>query len=358
MRTLSPSQPFGRLADGRAARLYTLAEPDFRVEISDFGGTIVRLIAPDRVGRLADVTLGFDSVAPYATQSPYFGAIIGRVGNRIAQGRFTLDGRSCQLACNNAPGGIPCHLHGGRTGFDKVLWTAEPSEREGHPALVLRYVSADGEEGYPGQLSVEVTYSLTGRRELRMDYRATTTAPTLVSLTNHAYFNLAGEGGGTVLAHELTLAAERFTPVNAGLIPTGELAPVRGTPFDFTRARRIGEQIDAAHEQLQFAGGYDHNFVLADRPRTALAFAARAHEPQSGRVLEVHTTEPGLQFYSGNFLDGTLTGKSGQPYRHRGGFCLETQHFPDAVNQPNFPSIVLRPGEVYRSATVYRFTAE
>lgn len=352
-------RPFGALADGREASLFALeSESGLRAEISDFGGTIVRLFAPDRAGRLADVTLGFDTVSPYQTKSPYFGCLVGRVGNRIAHGRFTLDGRTYELACNNTPNGVPCHLHGGRVGFDKVLWHAELRTGAAGSTLHLRYVSPAGEEGYPGELTVDVVYSLTPRNGLLIDYRAATTAPTPVALTNHAYFNLAGEGVGDVLGHELTLHADRFTPVNAGLIPTGELAPVRGTPLDFTTPHRIGERIDVAHEQLTHAGGYDHNYVL-QRPATAgaaeLVTAAVAHEPISGRVLEVLTTEPGVQFYSGNFLDGSLQGKCGRPYVRRGGFCLETQHFPDAVNQPQFPAVILRPGETYRSATEYRF---
>jgi aldose 1-epimerase len=351
-------QSFGRLPDGRETRLYTLRNASgFQADIADYGGTIVHLLAPDRTGKLADVTLGFNSVQSYLKDSPYFGALIGRVGNRIASGRFTLEGKSYTLAANNSPGDIPCHLHGGMTGFDKVIWTAEPTTRDGQPALRLRYTSADGEEGYPGMLSVEVLYSLTTDNGLRMDYTATTTKPTPVNLTNHAYFNLGGEGRGTILGHELTVQAKRFTPVNAGLIPTGELAPVAGTPFDFTSPHTIGERIGAKDEQLRFGGGYDHNFVL-DSTDGSLALAATVYEPVSGRVLEVLTTEPGLQFYSGNFLDGKLTGKSGDTYVYRGAFCLESQHFPDSINQPSFPSAVLRPGQTYRSTTVYRFSTK
>jgi len=350
-------QSFGKLPDGREARLYTLKHPSgFAVEITDFAGAIVRLHAPDRAGRLADVALGFDTVAPYAKDSPFFGALIGRVGNRIAGGRFTLDGRTYTLATNNSPGGIPCHLHGGKLGFDKVLWSAEPTTREGQPALRLRYTSADGEEGYPGTLSVEVTYSLTADTGLRIDYSATTDRATPVSLTNHAYFNLAGAGHGDILGHELTLRARRYTPVTPGLIPTGELASVEGTPFDFTTPHAIGARIGQKHEQLRFGGGYDHNWVL-DSADGSLALAATVHEPTSGRVLEVLTTEPGVQCYTGNFLDGKMPGKSGATYPYRSGFCLETQHFPDSVNQPNFPSTILRPGQAYRSTTVYRFSS-
>lgn len=353
-----PPQSFGRLPDGREAHLYTLRNSNgFQADIADYGGTIVRLLAPDRTGKLADVTLGFNSVQPYPKDSPYFGALIGRVGNRIAGGKFILDGKNYTLAVNNSPGDIPCHLHGGMTGFDKVIWTAEPTTRDGQPALRLRYTSADGEEGYPGIIYVEVLYSLTSDNGLRMDYTATTTKPTPVNLTNHAYFNLRGEGRGTILGHELTVRARHYTPVNAGLIPTGLLAPVTGTPFDFTSLHAMGERIEAKDEQLRFGGGYDHNFVL-DSADGSLALAATVYEPVSGRILEVLTTEPGLQFYSGNFLDGKLAGKSGGSYVHRGAFCLESQHFPDSINQPSFPSTVLRPGQTYRSTTVYRFSAK
>jgi aldose 1-epimerase len=352
-----PARAFGSLPDGQSVTLYTLEDPaGLRVEVMDYGGTIVRLLAPDRAGHRADVVLGFGTAAEYPARSPYFGALIGRVGNRIAGGRFTLDGREYTLATNNAPAGVRCHLHGGRKGFDKVMWRAQPTVHEGRPALRLNYTSADGEEGYPGALAVEVMYSLTRDNGLRIDYTATTTAPTPVNLTNHTYFNLKGEGAGTVLDHELQIRAQRYTPVDAGLIPTGELAPVAGTPLDFTTARTIGSRIKTDHPQLRFGNGYDHNWAL-DGTGGRLALAASVREPASGRVLEVLTTEPGLQFYSGNFLDGKITGKSGAPYVFRGAFCLETQHFPDAVHQPAFPDTVLRPGQTYRSTTIYRFSA-
>lgn len=350
-------QSFGKLSDGRETKLYTLRlASGFQADISDYGGTIVRLLVPDRAGQLADVVLGFNTVTPYPRESPYFGAIIGRVGNRTAGGRFKLDGRTYQLSTNDSPAGIPCQLHGGNTGFDKVLWQAEPTTRDGQPALRLRYTSVDGEEGYPGNLSVEVVYSLTADQGLRLDYAATTDQPTPVNLTNHAYFNLTGEGHGDILRHELTVHAKHFTPVNAGMIPTGQIVPVAGTPFDFTQAHPIGERIGAADEQLRLAGGYDHNFVL-DSSDGSLASAATVYDPISGRVLEVLTTEPGLQLYSGNFLDGKVKGKSGRAYGPRGAFCLESQHAPDSINQPGFPSIVLRPGQTYRSTTIYRFSA-
>ncbi len=353
-----PRKSFGRLPDGRETHLYTLRSTSgFQAEIADYGGTLVRLLAPDRQGKLADVVLGFDSVAPYPKQSPYFGSVIGRVGNRIAHGKFTLDGKTYALATNNSPGGVPCTLHGGLVGFDKVIWDAEPTTRDGQPALRLRFTSKDGEEGFPGNVRVEVLYSLTADNGLRIDYTASTDRATPINLTNHSYFNLAGAGSGTILDHVLTLQAKHYTPVNVGLIPTGEIAPVAGTPFDFTQPRAIGERVEAKHEQLRFGGGYDHNFVL-DSKDGSLALAAEVYEPKSGRKLEVLTTEPGLQFYCGNFLDGKLKGKSGKPYVYRGGFCLETQHFPDSINQPSFPSTVLRPGTSYRTTTVYRFSAK
>ncbi len=355
---LPTARPFGKLPDGRTAQLFTLRAADgFAAEITDYGGIIVRLLAPDRAGKLADVTLGYARAEDYVAKTPYFGAIIGRVGNRIAGGKFTLDGRTHSLATNNTPGGMPCHLHGGLAGFDKKLWAAEPLMRAGRPALRLTLTSPAGDEGYPGTLRVEVIYSLTADRGLRIDYTATTDAPTPVSLTNHAYFNLRGEGSGDILDHELTLHATRYTPVTAGLIPTGELANVAGTPLDFRQPHAIGARIGAKHEQLERGLGYDHNWVLAEAPRGEPALAARVSEPVSGRIMEVLTTEPGVQFYTGNFLDGTITGKSGRAYAKRDGFCLETQHFPDSVNQPGFPSTILRPGQTYRSTTVYRFSA-
>jgi aldose 1-epimerase len=346
---------FGTLPDGRTARLFTLTNArGLRADISDYGGTVVRLLAPDRRGEFTDVVLGFDRVEDYVAHSPYFGCLIGRCGNRIAHGKFSLDGESHQLATNNTPNGIPCHLHGGAAGFDKVLWHAEPLTSPEGGALRLSYRSRDGEEGYPGNLDVTVTYLLTDEDALRIDYLATCDRATPVNLTNHSYFNLAGEGARDVLGHQLTLRASGYTPVDRGLIPLGPVEPVTGTPFDFTEPHTIGERIDWPEEQLRHAGGYDHNFVL-DRRDDALALAATLLEPDSGRVLEVHTTEPGLQFYSGNFLAGAFAGKRGHIYGRRAGLCLETQHFPDAPNQP-FPSVILRPGNTFRSTTVYRFT--
>jgi aldose 1-epimerase len=353
-----PVQSFGTLADGRPVHLYTLENrTGLKAVISDYGGTVVSLRVPDRAGQSADVVLGFNSLAEYQTKSPYFGSLVGRVGNRIAHGKFSLDGKVYTLAKNDAPSGIPCHLHGGMRGFDKVLWTAEQIRREDLPALRLRYRSADGEEGYPGNLDVVVVYSLTADNGLRIDYSATTDQATPVNLTNHSYFNLRGEGQGTILDHELTIHAARFTPVDAGLIPTGEFAPVAGTPFDFTQPHAIGERIDAADQQLKFGIGYDHNYVL-DRADGKLRVVATLREPGTGRTMDVLTTEPGMQFYSGNQLNGKALGKSGRPYTRRTGFALETQHHPDSVNQPNFPTTILRPGETYRSTTIYRFSAK
>jgi len=349
------SSPFGRTQNGQETQLYRLKLADgFQADIADYGGTVVRLFTPDRTGRLEDVVLGFNSAEEYVARSPYFGCIIGRFGNRIANGRFSVDGKTCTVATNNEPGGIPCHLHGGRHGFDKVVWAAEPLTLNGQPALRLTRTSPDSEEGYPGTLRIDVTYTLTADHSLRIDYEATTDQPTPVNLTNHSYFNLRGEGTGDILGHELTLSASRCTPVNAGLIPTGSFASVAGTPLDFTQPHSIGTRIDADHEQLRFASGYDHNYII-DRTEPGLALAAIVFEPNSGRVMETWTTEPGVQFYSGNFLDGKLTGKSGRLYPRRSGFCLETQHFPDSPNQPAFPNTILRPGNTYRSITIYKF---
>jgi aldose 1-epimerase len=352
-------KPFGTLPSGQEAQLHLLENAHgVRTEICDYGGTVVRCLVPDRQGRVADVVLGFDRVEDYVAHSPYFGCLVGRFGNRIAGGKFSLDGRTYSLATNNSPADIPCHLHGGIKGFDKVVWRAERTGTKDEPALRLRYRSADGEEGYPGNLDVTVTYTLTADNALRIDYVATTDRATPVNLTNHSYFNLAGENSGNILGHVLTVPAGRYVPVDPGLIPIGQLAPVAGTPLDFTEPHTVGERIEALHEQLRFAGGYDHCYEL-DRPQKPTNqphLAATVFEPQSGRMLEVLTTEPGVQFYSGNFLNGSFAGKNGHVYQRRAGLCLETEHFPDSPNQPAFPSTILRPGETYRSTTVYRFS--
>lgn len=347
---------FGETASGQAVMLYTLTNAkENLVEITNYGGIITRLVVPDREGKLSDVVLGFNSLGEYVKDSPYFGCLVGRYGNRIARGQFVLDGKTYELAKNNDPGGMPCHLHGGNVGFDKVVWSATPLIENKTAGLKLAYLSRDGEEGYPGNLAVDVYYWWTNDDELKIEYRATTDQPTPVNLTHHSYFNLNGEGSGDILGHVLTIHAEEFTPVNAGLIPTGELAKVKGTPFDFSTPTAIGARIMAEHQQLQYGLGYDHNWVLKKRAGV-LELAATVYEPASGRVMEVWTTEPGLQFYSGNFLDGHLTGKSGKPHDYRSGFCLETQHFPDSPNQPKFPNTILRPGEKYESLTIYKFT--
>ena len=353
---MAESRPFGTTPDGESVDLITLRNPSgVELDVMSYGGIVTRFLAPDRDGERADIVLGHGWLESYLAGTPYFGAIVGRYANRIAQGRFTLDGADHDLAVNNGPN----HLHGGLTGFDKVVWTAESYSNEAEAGVVLRYVSPGGEEGYPGELSVQVTYALTAGGDLRIDYEATTDAPTVVNLTHHGYWNLAGHGAGDILEHELAINAGRFTPVDETLIPTGELRSVEGTPFDFREPAPIGARIDADDQQLAFGGGYDHNFVLDGwNGDGALRSAAILHDPGSGRTMEVLTTEPGIQFYSGNFLDGSDLGKEGVVYEQRTGLCLETQHFPNSPNQPDFPSTVLRPGETYRSTTVYRFSAE
>jgi aldose 1-epimerase len=350
---MTSEQPWGRLPDGTAVTLYTLRSAHgLRADITNYGGIVTRLMVPDRRGTMADIVLGYDSLADYLKGSPYFGAIVGRYGNRIAKGTFTLDGVRYTLAVNNGPNA----LHGGLKGFDKVVWEAEPYADSSEAGLKLHYVSPDGEEGYPGRLDVWVTYALTNEDALRITYRVATDRPTVQNVTHHGYFNLAGHASGDILGQELMLDADRYTPVDSTLIPTGELRPVAGTPFDFRTPMAIGARIAADDEQLRFAGGYDHNFVLNGAAGT-LRLVGTVRDPQSGRVMEISTTEPGMQFYSGNFLDGSNVGKGGARYEHRAGFCLETQHFPDSPNHPDFPSTVLRPGEEYRSTTVYRFLA-
>jgi aldose 1-epimerase len=343
---------FGRLPDGTDVGLFTLTNArGFEVRAIAYGAIIVSVRAPDRRGQRDDVVLGCDDLEGYLTRSRYFGAVVGRYGNRIANGRFTLDGRTFQLATNNGPN----HLHGGMKGFDKVVWRAQPYARDGHTAVAFSYTSPDGEEAYPGTLNARVSYTLTERNEIVVEYEATTDKPTPVNLTQHSYFNLAGEGRGDILQHVLSLDADRFTPVDDTMIPTGELAPVGGTPFDFRQPAAIGARIGADHEQLRRGTGYDHNFVLRDGPaRGGVRRAARVVEPTTGRTLDVATTEPGVQFYSGNHLASQI-GKGGHAYGPRTGFCLETQHFPDSPNHSHFPSTILRPGTTYRSKTVFTF---
>jgi aldose 1-epimerase len=352
---------FGQLPGGRTVHAYRVTNDDgMTMRVITYGGIITSLTAPDAEGDFEDVVLGFDTLSKYRSDAyrsanPYFGALIGRYGNRIAGAQFSLDGQTYKLAANDGAN----HLHGGNKGFNRVLWDAEPFQDEDGAGLTLSYTSPGGEEGYPGTLQTRITYTLTDAGELAIDYRATTTEATPVNLTQHSYFNLAGEGSASILDHRLMINAERFTPVNESLIPTGERATVEGTPFDFTEFTPIGARIAQGTPQLEYAGGYDHNFVLNREGvgRGELAVAARVWEPESGRLMTVRTTEPGLQFYSGNFLQGTLTGKSGQPYERRSGFALETQHFPNSPNEPSFPSTILRPGETYTSRTVYEFDA-
>lgn len=348
-RPVVSTERFGTMPDGAAVDVYTLKNANgLEVKAIGYGARITSLKAPDRNGAFADVVLGFDNLDGYLQENPYFGSIVGRYGNRIGKAQFTLDGKKYTLAKNNGPN----HLHGGVKGFDKLPWKVSPVE--GQNALAFDLVSADGDEGYPGTLTMKVTYTLTDANELIVDYHATTDKPTPVNLTQHSYFNLAGHNSGEILGHELTINADRYTPVDATLIPTGELAPVEGTPFDFRKSTAIGARINNDHPQLKAGKGYDHNWVL-NRSGAGVQLAARVVEPKSGRTLDVTTEEPGMQFYAGNFLDGTLKGKGGHVYPFRGGFCLETQKYPDSPNKPNFPSSILRPGETYKTRTVFKF---
>ena len=343
---------FGKMKDGEPVGLYTLTNTGgMEVAITNYGGIVVSIKAPDRSGKFADVVLGFDTFDAYLNNTPFFGALVGRYGNRVAKARFTLDGHEYHLAANDNGN----TLHGGLKGFDKRLWNAKDVSTKEVPALELTYLSKDGEEGFPGNLSVTVTYSLTPKNELKIDYAATTDKDTVLNLTNHSYFNLAGQGEGDILSHLMMINGDRFTPVDATLIPTGELKGVAGTPLDFRKPTAIGARIDADDQQMKFGRGYDHNFVL-NRKGGELILAARVTEPSSGRVLEVLTTQPGLQFYTGNFLDGTIHGKTGKVYPRRSAFCMETQRFPDSPNQPQFPTTALKPGEHFQSTTVFRFS--
>lgn len=346
---------YGKLDDGREVRLFTLAnDQGLTARITEYGAILVSVEVPDAKGHKADVTLGFDTLAGWLTNKTYFGATVGRFGNRIAHGKFTLDGKTYTLATNNSPGGVPCHLHGGERGFDKVLWKGETWERKGERGVTLTYTSTDGEEGYPGELKAKVTYTLNDKNELTWKAEATTSKPTIVNIVQHAYWNLTGDPKSTILDHELQLESDQFLPTDAGLIPTGELATVEGTPMDFRKTTRVGARIDDSFEALKLGGGYDHCWVL--RPGKGVRLAAVLRDPASGRKLEVLTDQPGVQFYSGNFLDGTSVGKGGEAYKFRTGACLETEGFPDAPNQPKFPSAVLRPGETYQHTMVWRFS--
>ncbi len=345
---------FGQLPDGTIADLYTLKNANgMEVTISNYGGTITNMTAADKNGIFENITLACDSISGYLKGVPYFGALIGRYGNRIANGKFIINGKAFKLAKNNGPNA----LHGGIKGFDKVLWSAKPLEGE-EPQLILNYTAADGEEGYPGKLEVEVTYTLQKENSLKIDYKATTNKTTVINLTNHTYFNLAGDMRKNILDNELTINADKYLPVNSTLIPTGELRPVVGTAFDFTNAYKIGVRInDSTDIQIKYGKGYDHCWILSDSSKS-LKPAATVYNSVSGRVLEVFTTEPALQIYTGNFLDGTVVGKGGIAAKHRTGLCLETQHYPDSPNQPKFPSTVLNVGETYKSTTIYKFSVK
>ncbi len=347
---------FGKLPDGREAKLFTLTNKNgLRAKITDLGATIVSMEVPDKAGKLADVTYGFDSPEGYLSKdNPYFGATVGRFGNRIKDGKFTLDGKEYKLATNNSPGDIPCHLHGGDVGFNKVLWTGAADEAAN--SVTLTYVSKDGEEGYPGTLTTKVVYTLNDNNELKWEVTATTDKPTVLNIVQHAYWNLSGEPNETINNHVLTLDADKYLPTNAGLIPTGELAPVAGTPMDFTKPTAIGERVGAEFEALKLGGGYDHAWVLT--PKTGIRLAAKLKDPKSGRVMEVSTDKPAIQFYGGNFLAGAATGKGGVKYAYRTACALETENFPDAPNQPSFPTAVLKPGETYKHTMVLKFSAE
>jgi aldose 1-epimerase len=345
-------KPFGT-QDGRPITLYTLTNANgVEVDAMNYGGIIVSIRVPDRKGQFADVVLGHENLEGYTPNPPYLGAIVGRYANRIANGSFTLDGKTYTLPKNDGSN----TLHGGtEKTFNKVVWDGEPLK--GNSGVTFTYLSKDGDDGWPGNLKVRVTYTLTNANELVIDYEATSDKATPINLSQHSYFNLSGEGNGDILHHELMLNADRFTPVDKNLIPTGELRPVKGTPLDFTQPTRIGARIDDHYEQLVLGHGYDHNWVV-NRKGDGLTLAARVYEPTSGRVLEVSTTQPGVQFYTGNFLDGTVTGKKGHVYKHRYGFCLETQHFPDSPNHPEFPTTTLKPGETFRQKTVFKFSTK
>jgi aldose 1-epimerase len=347
--------PFGTLAYGPEVKIYTLNNGNgVKTKITNYGGIVQSLEVPDRYGNVEDIVLGYDTLDEYVENNPYFGCIVGRYGNRIGNAKFTLDGIEYVLATNNGPNS----LHGGIKGFDKVVWNARPFTNDlGEMALELTYLSKDGEEGFPGNLSVKTIYTLTDDNELKVDYYATTDKPTVVNLTHHSYFNLIGAGDSTILGHEVMIPADTFTPVDETLIPTGELRPVMGTPFDFTKPEKISTRINAENQQIRYGNGYDHNWVL-NKEGDELSLAARVHEPLYGRTMEVWTTEPGLQFYTGNFLDGSNVGKNGKEYRFRYGFCMEPQHFPDSPNKPQFPSVVLRPGDEYKTTMIYRFSTK
>ncbi len=345
---------FGKTPDGCVVKIFTLTNQNgLRARVTEYGAILVSMEAPDLSGNTADLTHGYDTLEGWFTNTSYFGATVGRFGNRIKDGKFSLDGNSYQLATNNDPGGIPCHLHGGLNGFDKALWSGKAV---GDDSVEFTYISKDGEEGYPGTLTAKVTYTLTNDNELKWLAQATTDAPTILNLVHHTYWNLSGDPTTSITDHELMLAAPGYLPTDAGLIPTGEIAPVVGTPMDFTTPMVIGERVEADFEALKHGAGYDHCWVL--EKSEVVRFAARLKDPKSGRVMEVFTDQPAIQFYAGNFLDGTAVGKGGVKYARRSALCLETEGFPDAPNQPAFPSPVLRPGEIYQHTLIHKFSAE
>ena len=349
------SAVYGKMPDGREVRIFTLSNPNgLTAKVTEYGAILVGIQVPDSKGKFADITLGYDTFAGWLTNTSFFGATAGRFANRIAAGKFTLDGTTYQLATNNEPGGIPCHLHGGKVGFDKVLWKGEPVRKAAARGVALTYTSKDGEENYPGTLQVKVTYWLTDANELVWQAEATTDKPTIVNLAHHSYWNLTGDPTKTILDHELMLAADAYLPTDKGLIPTGQKASVEGTPMDFRKATKVGARVNADFEALKFGGGYDHAWVL--REGKGVRLAAVVKDPSSGRTMEVLTDQPAVQFYCGNFLDGASTGKGGVKYQFRTGLCLETEGFPDAPNKPQFPSTVLRPGQTYHHTMVLRFT--
>ena len=349
------SAVYGKLPDGREVRIFTLSNPNgLTAKVTEYGAILVGFQVPDSKGKMADVTLGYDTLAGWLTNSSFFGASVGRFGNRIAAGKFTLDGKEYTLATNNEPGGIPCHLHGGLKGFNQMLWKGEPVRKAGARGVAFTYTSKDGEEGYPGTLQAKVTYWLNDANELIWQAEATTDKATVVNLVHHTYWNLTGDPTKTILDHELMLAADAYLPTDKGLIPTGQKASVEGTPMDFRKATKVGARVNADFEALKFGGGYDHAWVL--REGKGVRLAAVLKDPSSGRTMEVLTDQPAVQFYCGNFLDGTAVGKGGVKYQFRSGLCLETEGFPDAPNKPQFPSAVLRPGQTYHHTMVVRFT--
>lgn len=350
---------FGKLPDGQEVKIFVLTNASgMTVKVTEYGAILVSIEAADRNGKFADLSHGYDTLEGWLTNTSYFGSTVGRFGNRIADGKFSLDGKTYELATNNDPGGIPCHLHGGLKGCDKVLWKGETFEKKNSSGVIFTYTSKDGDEGYPGNLSMEVTYTLNNNNELIWEAKATTDAPTVLNLVHHSYWNLSGDAETSINDHELTLFADHYLPTNKGLIPTGDKAPVAGTPMDFTKPHLIGERVGDQFEALKFGGGYDHAWVLSGQKEGELTRAAKLRDPKTGRTMEILTNQPAIQFYGGNFLDGTVTGKGEITYEHRTALCLETEGWPDAPNNPKAPSAVLRPGETYSHKMVHRFSAE